>query len=107
MDGIELYVVMSQAVAETLAVIFLVQLIRSHHPFFTRLRHKWLVREMLWRAATVWALACLVGAMVFTLGFRWYTASAISLAHVVVLCLYVGFVVPYLRPERPLRAGHR
>lgn len=103
MNGVELYVVATQAVVEVLAVLGLVQLIRSPSPFFTQLRRKWLVREMLWRAATVWSLACLVGAMVFAMGFRWYTAAVISMAHVVVLCIYVGFVVPYMQPERRLR----
>lgn len=103
MEGFEFYVVITQAIVETLAVLGLIQLVRSPSPFFTRLRRKWLVREMLWRAATVWSLACLVGAMVVAVGFRWYTAAMISMAHVVVLCIYVGFIVPYVHPERPLR----
>ena len=46
----------------------------------------------------------MVGAMVFAFAFRWYTASIISMTHVVVLCLYVCFVVPCLHPGRRAHA---
>lgn len=107
MDRIEFYVVIAQAIVETLAVLGLVLLVGSRRPFFARLRGKWLVQEMLWRWAAVWSLACMVGSLVFAFAFRWYTAAIISMAHVVVLCLYVSFVVPYMRPGRRAHAHQR
>lgn len=104
MTGFEFYVVIGQAIVETLAVLGLYLLVKSPRRVFVRLRGKWLMQEMLWRWAAVWSLACMVGAMVFAFAFRWYTASIISMTHVVVLCLYVCFVVPYLHPGRRAHA---
>lgn len=104
MSGVESYVVIAQAVVEMLAVLGLYLLVKSPRPRFARLRGKWLMREMLWRWAAVWSLACMVGSIVFAFALRWYTASIISMTHVVVLCLYVCFVVPYLRPGRRAHA---
>lgn len=106
MNGFEFYVVIAQAIVETLAVLGLYLLVKSQRGVFARLRGKWLMQEMLWRWAAVWSLACMVGAMVFAFAFRWYTASIISMTHVVVLCLYVCFVVPYVSAGRRARA-HR
>lgn len=106
MNGFEFYVVIAQAIVETLAVLGLYLLIKGRSRFFVRLRGKWLVAEMLWRWAAVWSLACMVGSIVFAFAFRWYTASIISMTHVVVLCLYVCFVVPYVNTGRRAHAHH-
>lgn len=106
MKGFEFYVVIAQAVVETLAVLGLYLLVRSERRTFVRLRGKWLMQEMLWRWAAVWSLACMVGAVVFAFAFRWYTAAIISMTHVVVLCLYVCFVVPYMQPGRRAHPRH-